>query len=77
MVVVERLTKFSHFVGLSHPFSATDVAMVSIQEIFKLHGFPRTIVSDRDKVFHQFVLEGAFSSVWNEFLLQHRVSFSI
>ena len=33
MVVVARLTKYSHFVALKHPFAATEVAMTFIQEI--------------------------------------------
>lgn len=34
MVVVDRLTKFAHFIALSRPFSATTVAQVFLEQIF-------------------------------------------
>ncbi|KAL0455225.1 UNVERIFIED_CONTAM: hypothetical protein Slati_0861700 [Sesamum latifolium] len=51
LVVVDRLTKYSHFIALKHPYTATSVAKVFFDNIYKLHGLPVSIVTDRDRVF--------------------------
>uniref|UniRef100_A0A2N9FYD2 Integrase catalytic domain-containing protein n=1 Tax=Fagus sylvatica TaxID=28930 RepID=A0A2N9FYD2_FAGSY len=51
MVVVDRLTKYAHFLSLKHPYTAKVVAEIYVKEISRLHGMPRSIVMDRDKVF--------------------------
>ena len=50
-VVVDRLTKYTHFMALSHPYIAAKVANLYLHYVFKLHGMPSTIVSNRDLVF--------------------------
>jgi len=39
------------FFALSHPDTDKEVAELFIKELVRLHGFPASIVSDRDKLF--------------------------
>ena len=50
-VVMDRLTKYVRFIPLPHPYTATKVAHLFTQFVFKLRGMPSTIVSDKDPVF--------------------------
>jgi hypothetical protein len=57
-VVVDRLTKYGHFIPLAHPFSASKVARAFMTNVLKLRGMPSTIVSNKDPIF--------ISSFWKE-----------
>jgi hypothetical protein len=50
MVIIDRF-KFAHFVPLLHPFSAQQVAQLFLDNVYRLHGMPTHIVSDRDRIF--------------------------
>lgn len=66
LVIVDRFTKYAHFLPLSHPYSAASVAEAFIQGIFKLHGMPRTIISDRDPLFLSLLWEAFFKAQGTE-----------
>jgi hypothetical protein len=67
-VVDDRFSKYAYFMALIHPYTASSVAKVFMDNVFKQHGFLATIVSDRDLVF--------LSQLWKNLFIQQEVYIS-
>jgi hypothetical protein len=50
-VIVDRLTKVAHFISMHSTYSGDKLAKLYIDNILKLHGVPKFIVSDRGAQF--------------------------
>jgi len=46
MVVVEKLSKSTHFIPVQSTYKAVQISHIFMQNIFRLHGLPKTIISD-------------------------------
>ena len=51
LVVVDRLTKMAHFIPCKEAMSARQLALTLLKYVFRLHGLPLDIVSDRGSLF--------------------------
>jgi len=57
-VIVDKFTKYAYFLPLAHPYTAIQIAQTFFNNIYKLHGLPKAIISDRDRIFT--------SNLWKE-----------
>lgn len=64
-VVVDRMSKYAHFLALSYPFSPSTLAHEFLDHIYRFHGALIEVISDRDPVF--------ISNFWKEFLKMIKV----
>jgi hypothetical protein len=58
MVVIDKLSKSSHFIPVRSTFKDINIDKIFMKEIFRLHGIPKMVISDRDVKFT--------SSFWKE-----------
>jgi hypothetical protein len=47
MVVVDKLSKVAHFIPVKSTYKEIDISSVFMKEIFRLHGMPKEIISDK------------------------------
>lgn len=59
LTVVDRFSKMTHFIALPKLPSAKETADIMMTHVFRIHGFPKDIVSDRGPQF--------ISRFWKEF----------
>jgi hypothetical protein len=58
MVAIDKLSKSAHFIPINSTFKSINIAEIFMKEIFRLHGIPKMVISDRDVKFT--------SSFWKE-----------
>ena len=51
MVVVDKLSKATHFIPIKPTYKADNIADIFMNQIFRLHGIPKVIISNRDPKF--------------------------
>jgi hypothetical protein len=51
LVIIDKFIKYCHLITLAHPFKAKNVAQEFLDTVYKLHGLPSKIITDRDPLF--------------------------
>ena len=63
VVFVDRLTKRAHFQAMHTSATAPEVAKIFFSVVFKNHGLPRVIISDRDAKFTSHFWQALFKQL--------------
>ena len=71
LVVIDRLTKMSHFIPCSKDLEARQFAILFRKEIVRLHGLPHDIITNRGDTMHLRPMEGNNGQTRNRTKNQH------
>ena len=63
MVVMDRLTKAPHFIPVKSTYKSNDIAWIFMKNIFRMHKFPKDIISYRDAKFTLNLWKGLFQEL--------------
>ena len=63
MVVVDKLKKTSRFIPVKSMYKVDSIAKIFMKDIFRLHGLPKAIISDRDTKFTSNFWKGLFAGL--------------
>jgi hypothetical protein len=69
LVVVDRFTKYAHFLPVKHPYTVHSIAQTSMDSVVKLHDIPHSIVTDRDTIF--------LCNFWKELFKLYKVNLQL
>ena len=66
MVVVEKLSKATHFIPIKTTHKDANIADIFMKEIFRLHGIWKVIISERDPKFTSNFWKSLFKGLHNK-----------
>jgi hypothetical protein len=70
MIVVDHLTGMAHFLPCTESITAEDIATLLLHGVYRLHGLPRVLVSERDPKFGS----GFWQTLWRRLITCMNVS---
>ena len=51
MIIVDKVSKIAQFIPVKTTYKAANIVDIFMKQIFRLHGIPKVIISDKDPKF--------------------------
>ena len=72
MVVIDKFSKRAHFIPTTSTMSAQGIAQLFFDTVWKAHGLPTKIISDRDSKFTKWILANTLEALRHQIVNVHR-----